>query len=139
VSSSENGLYYEFTYDQTLSEIDFSVKGYFDEFIIDFFANEVSNIFMIISEDNYPIIESVVIEFTVSNVFIRIGGQQLENIHDYTLVGMQDTEYYPLNDPEVDPDTEIYTYKYNPIDADTYIMKVYIGENVRLKNFPSPC
>ena len=94
---------------------------------------------MITSEDNYPIIESILIEFTVSNVFIRIGGQQLENIHDYTLVGMQDTEYYPLDDPEVDQVTGIYTYQYNPIDADTYIMKVYIGENVRLKNFPSPC
>jgi|LakMenE18May11ns_1017448.scaffolds.fasta_scaffold9186333_1 hypothetical protein len=65
---------------------------------------------MIISEDNYPIIESIVIEFTLSNVIIRIGGQQLENIYDYTLVGMQDTEYYPLDDPEVDPDTGIYTY-----------------------------
>ena len=110
MSSSENGLYYEFTYDQTLSEIDFSVKGYFDEFLTDFFANEVSDIFMITSEDNYPIIESILIEFTVSNVFIRIGGQQLENIHDYTLVGMQDTEYYPLDDPEVDQVTGIYTY-----------------------------
>ena len=93
MSSSENGLYYEFTYDQTLSEIDFSVKGYFNNFLIDFFANEVSDIFMIISEDNYPIIESIDIEFTLSNVIIRIGGQQLENIYDYTLVDSEDTEY----------------------------------------------
>lgn len=48
---------------------------------------------MIISEDNYPIIESILIEFTVSNVFIRIGGQQLENIHDYTFIDSEDTEY----------------------------------------------
>jgi hypothetical protein len=48
---------------------------------------------MIISEDNYPIIESIDIEFTLSNVIIRIGGQQLENIYDYTLVDSEDTEY----------------------------------------------
>ena len=93
MSSSENGLYYEFTYDQTLSEIDFSVKGYFDEYLTDFFANEVSDIFMIISEDNYPIIESILIEFTVSNVFIHIGGQNLDYIHNYTFIDSEDTEY----------------------------------------------
>jgi hypothetical protein len=52
---------------------------------------------------------------------------------------MQDTEYYSLDDPLIDTDTGIYTFVYDPIDADTYYMKVYIGQNVRLKNFPSPC
>ena len=50
---------------------------------------------------------------------------------------MQDTEYYSLDDPLIDTDTGIYTFVYDPIDADTYYMKVYIGQNVRLKNFPS--
>ncbi len=92
---------------------------------------------MIISEDKYPTIESILIEFTVDYVFIHIGGQKLNNIYDYTLVGTQDTEYYPLVDPLIDTDTGIYTFKYDPIDADTYYMKVYIGQNVRFENFPS--
>ena len=48
---------------------------------------------MIISEDNYPIIESIVIEFTLSNVFIHIGGQNLDYIHNYTFIDSEDTEY----------------------------------------------
>jgi hypothetical protein len=75
VSTSENGPYYEFMYAQTLSEIDFTVKGYFDTYLIDFFANGVSDSFLIISEDKYPTIESILIEFTVDYVFIHIGGQ----------------------------------------------------------------